>query len=123
MMLTDEQILEGKTQGKEAVERPREWNEELYDAMLAKAPPGWTSAKLYTVAVPHGKSIQPHDHTELVILYYPEGVTSPLILEDELLVFWPEPGRMLVIEPNIRHSVPINESIHTRLSIALKVAY
>lgn len=91
---------------------------ELFQAMTDWAGrSGWTHA--YSVVFQPGQSVSEHTHPEDVVMFYPEGAETPVIVEGEEI--YPEAGQMYLIPRNARHEVPYNTAKTSRISIAVKL--
>ena len=108
--LAENQVHQSQTHGGE---------NELFRAMADFAGrSGWTF--VFTVVFDPGKQVTEHAHVEDVVLYYPDGaLETPILVENEPV--YPEPGEMILVPKNTKHSVPINETDKRRLSIAMMV--
>ena len=91
---------------------------ELFAACAAFAGrSGWTHA--YSVVFQPGQSVSEHTHDEDVVLFYPNGAESPVIVEGEAI--YPKVGEMLFMAKHVKHEVPPNTADTARISIAVKV--
>lgn len=94
---------------------------ELFDAMRAAVPVEGTDIfEIFSVAVHPGREIKPHRHPEWVALFYPDPGSTPVGIGDGIGILL-RPGELIVIAPEVLHSVPRNESGKLRKSIAMKV--
>lgn len=81
--------------------------------------PGDDYQKCIMVRVHPGDHIGDHTHPEHALLWYVEPAGVPVIVGGVAVL--PEPGQVLYIPPNVRHSVPKNNGKLSRVSIAMLV--
>ena len=93
---------------------------ELFDFMRSQHElPGTEYLTAHVVVVRPGTTIGQHSHEEDVVLYYAQPLTCPVEVDNAL--YMPEPGEIVVVPAGVMHSVPLNETKETRISIAMKV--
>lgn len=78
----------------------------------------WVSA--HSVVVTDGKEITTHKHRHTIVLFYVEPAGTPVVIEDE--PYLPEKGEVLILPPQVWHSVAMHHLEKPRISIAMKVA-
>lgn len=116
--LIDVALRLAEGQQKEARLHSRDEAPELYD-LLAGFLPDNTPKQMYSVVVPPGKEITTHTHKEHVVLFYPERVLVPVVVDGYKR--YPAAGSVQIVYAGTPHGVPKNTTSMRRVSIALKV--
>jgi len=92
----------------------------FWDALRQFCPkPGNDRKKVVIMQVKTGRQIRPHTHPEWTLLYYLEPANTPIIINDKPYI--PKSGELIVLEPDVLHSVAKNESDKKRISFAMLV--
>lgn len=95
----------------------------LLDELRSHFPqPGGTTHREMPVILRHRDKIDPHAHPEWLILYYPFTHDTPLVvsLHGKEIKYAPRGNSAVMLEPDTEHSVPQNERLEWRLSVALR---
>jgi quercetin dioxygenase-like cupin family protein len=96
--------------------------QDLMDQMAAFAgikPTEFTTVHL--VVLKPGQTIGEHRHIEDVVMFYAEPTDTPIIIKNKPIL--PRPGEMMVVMAETPHSVPVNATKKTRVSVAMKVPH
>jgi len=62
-----------------------------------------------------GRNVLPHFHETTTVLYYPLTHVTPLIVNNRAI--YPKEGLMVMLEPNVMHEVPNNDTDIIRFAV------